>query len=109
MGMYVNVCGSVPCPALCEVRSCCPSFFAVLGMALSFLLPPTSFWEHDSNLRDQDAAHKNCLRNRGATVVDKGEQPSGHCHKHTEGMHGCLWLPEKVPHAQLCPTVEVEL
>lgn len=40
MGMYVNVCGSVPCPALCEVRSCCPSFFAVLGMALSFLLPP---------------------------------------------------------------------
>lgn len=66
---------------------------AVLGMALSFLLPPTSCQEHDSNLRDQDAGDKNCLRNRGATVVAKGEQPSGHCHKPAEGCTGaCSYL-----------------
>lgn len=94
--MYVNVCGSVACPALSEAAVppfCSAGYGPVLPAA------PTS----TTQTWDRDAGHKNCLRNRGATVVAKGQQPSGHCHKPTEGMHRCLQLPEKVLSAQLCP------
>lgn len=78
------------CVGLCLAPLCVESEAAVppvcsAGYSPALPAPPTSCQEHSSNLR-LDAGHKNCLGDRDATVVARGQQLSGHCHKPTEGL-----------------------
>lgn len=106
IGMYVKGCGAAPCPAPCQIRSCCYSFLQRSVWQCPSYSHLQAVEQDVSNLQDQNASNKSGRRYRGAITLDMGEQPSVLCHSPAEGTHRSNTCGRQTS-AQRCLTVEV--